>query len=84
MAETIAHRELRNNSSEILRRVQSGETFNITNHGEIVAILTPPPATPDLAPRVRRATVRGGWNEIPAIEIDEPTQTIIDELRGDR
>lgn len=28
---TIAHRELRNNSSEILRRVEAGESFTITN-----------------------------------------------------
>ena len=41
MARTIAHRELRNNSSAILREVQSGETFTIPNHGEVVAVLTP-------------------------------------------
>ena len=35
--ERIAHRDLRNRSSEILRRVAAGESFEITNHGEVVA-----------------------------------------------
>lgn len=40
--ETIPHRELRNNSSEILSRVQRGESFTVTNHGEVAAIIGPP------------------------------------------
>lgn len=39
---TIPHRELRNNSSEILRRVAAGETFEVTNNGKVVAIVSPP------------------------------------------
>ena len=39
--QTIMHRELRNNSAAILHRVQAGETFEITNNGEPVAILSP-------------------------------------------
>ena len=39
--ERIAHRDLRNRSSEILRAVSEGESFEITNHGEVVAILSP-------------------------------------------
>lgn len=38
---TISHRELRNNSAAILRRVASGETFEITNHGITTAVLSP-------------------------------------------
>ncbi len=38
---TIPHRELRNNSAAILRRVQAGETFEITNNGKPVALLSP-------------------------------------------
>jgi Antitoxin of toxin-antitoxin stability system len=44
--ETVAHREPRNHSAEVLRRVQSGESFEVTNDGHIVAILTPPVAAP--------------------------------------
>ncbi len=43
--ETIAHRELRNNSGKVLARVKAGETIAVTNHGEITAILVPPGTT---------------------------------------
>ncbi|MSV74139.1 MAG: type II toxin-antitoxin system prevent-host-death family antitoxin, partial [Actinobacteria bacterium] len=32
----ISHRELRNNSAEILRAVAAGESFVVTNHGSPV------------------------------------------------
>lgn len=38
---TITHRELRNDSGRILREVQEGQTFIITNNGEPVAALQP-------------------------------------------
>ena len=40
---TIAHRELRNDSAEILRRAASGESFEVTNNGRVVAMVVPPP-----------------------------------------
>jgi prevent-host-death family protein len=84
MTRTIAHRELRNNSSAILREVQAGESFSVTNHGAIVAMLVPP--TTDAAPplRVRRATKKGGFSEIVGIKLDHPIQDDLDFLRGDR
>lgn len=84
MSRTIAHRELRNNSSAILREVQAGESFTITNHGDIVAMLVPP--TPDVAPapRIRRATKKGGFSQIVGVTLDHPTQDDLDYLRGDR
>ncbi|MGB8506074.1 type II toxin-antitoxin system Phd/YefM family antitoxin [Mycobacterium sp.] len=42
----IPHRELRNNSSQILDDVKNGEVIEVTNHGEVVAVLIPPAATP--------------------------------------
>lgn len=39
---TISHRELRNNSAEVLRAVAAGETIEVTNHGEVAAVLVPP------------------------------------------
>lgn len=84
MDKTIPHRELRNNSSAVLREVQSGATIRITNHGEVVAIMTPPAATPGSDVRMRRASVRGGFDQLEPIEIDTPSQQIIDELRGER
>lgn len=38
---TITHRELRNNSAEILRRVANGEAMEVSNRGVVVATLTP-------------------------------------------
>lgn len=78
--ERIAHRDLRNRSSEILRRVASGESFEITNHGEVVAVLSPPGTVPL---RVKPATKHGGWADIPRVPATRPTQEILDELRED-
>lgn len=39
--EHIPHRDFRNQSSEVLRRVESGESIAITNHGKPVAVLHP-------------------------------------------
>jgi prevent-host-death family protein len=43
---TISHRELRNNSAQVLRAVRSGEVIEVTNHGEVTALLVPPSMTP--------------------------------------
>ena len=49
MPRTVPHRELRNDSGRILREAQTGETIAVTNRGEVVALLVPPP--PILATR---------------------------------
>ncbi|MBV9144257.1 MAG: type II toxin-antitoxin system prevent-host-death family antitoxin [Pseudonocardiales bacterium] len=84
MPRTIPHRELRNNSSAVLREVQAGETVYVTNNGEVVAVLVPPPRAAGVAPRIRRATVHGGFAELKRTEIQKPLQDVLDELRGDR
>lgn len=38
---TISHREMRNNSADVLRRVEAGESFVVTNHGRPVAQIEP-------------------------------------------
>jgi hypothetical protein len=52
----ISHREFRNNSAAILREVQAGESMEITNNGEVVAVLSPPPSDVLSGFKVRRAT----------------------------
>ena len=42
MAESITQRELRNDSGEIMRRLDQGEPFVITRNGVPVGELTPP------------------------------------------
>lgn len=39
--EAITHRELRNNSAEVLRRVQGGESLQVTNNGAPAAVIGP-------------------------------------------
>jgi prevent-host-death family protein len=41
MASEVASRELRNNTADVLRRVQSGEEIVITTRGKPVASLVP-------------------------------------------
>jgi prevent-host-death family protein len=82
---TIPHRELRNDSSRILREVASGETFEITNHGEVVAILSPPNGNrPAERLEIIPAKKRGGFSDLPRVKLDHPIQEDLDYLRGDR
>lgn len=81
---TISHRELRNNSGEVLREVAAGETVAVTNRGEVVAHLTPPSGrTPGL--RVAKpARARIDISRLSLVTLDEPSQVSLDELRADR
>jgi prevent-host-death family protein len=51
--ETVTHREMRNSSGEILRRVEAGESIQVTNNGRVAALIVPPTSDPltDLAQR---------------------------------
>jgi prevent-host-death family protein len=40
---SIGVRELRQRASEVLRRVEHGETIEVTHHGRPVALLSPAP-----------------------------------------
>lgn len=44
----IGIRELRQRASEFLRRVEAGETIEVTDRGRPVALLTPIPEAPPL------------------------------------
>ncbi len=39
---TVTHREMRNASGEILRAVAAGESVQITNNGQVAAVISPP------------------------------------------
>lgn len=87
---TITHRELRNNSSEVLRAVSAGETIEVTNHGEVAAVLVPPSLTPYerlvAAGKVRqpRADRRVDLRSIPRVTMTVTSEEIIADVRGDR
>lgn len=82
MTNRLAHRDLRNRSAEVLRDVAAGATYEITNHGEVVAVLSPPARDLDL--RVRPAQVRGGFAQLTRVRRDRPAQEALDDLRGER
>ena len=82
MTERLAHRDLRNRSAEILREVAAGASYEITNHGEVVALLTPP--APDGRLRIRRAMSRRPFSQIPRARRSVSTQSALDDIRGDR
>jgi prevent-host-death family protein len=84
VARTIPHRELRNNSSAVLRDVQAGETIAVTNNGEVVAILVPPPRGSAAPVRARRAKARGGFATLPRRRLNHPVQEDLDSVRDDR
>jgi prevent-host-death family protein len=54
---TVTHREMRNQSGEILRHVADGETIQVTNRGRVAALIVPP-STDTLADLVSRGQVR--------------------------
>lgn len=89
--DTITHRELRNNSSDILRRVEVGESFTITNHGVPVAVISPVGGQSayermKAAGMVRPATKKFDFSAIKSIKRTDglTTQEILDDVRGDR
>jgi prevent-host-death family protein len=86
---TISHRELRNNSSEILRDVQAGEIIEVTNHGDVAAVLVPPSLTPYerllAAGKVRPPAGRSvDLRRLPRVRSSSTTADIIADVRGDR
>ena len=54
---TVTHREMRNQSGDILRQVAGGETIQVTNNGQVAALVVPPD-TDSLAELVSRGQVR--------------------------
>jgi prevent-host-death family protein len=93
MPERVGIRELRQNLSVWLRRVAAGESFEVTERGEPVAILAPyvglHPAIQRLAAQGRLASVaRGSFGDLPPLEgpVDhEATASrALQEMREDR
>jgi prevent-host-death family protein len=69
---TVGIRELRQSASELLRRVQQGETFEITDRGRPVALLSP---MPDRGPLERLRA--GGQLEEAAGDLDELPEPLV-------
>lgn len=81
---TITHRELRNNSGEVLREVAAGESVAVTNRGEVVAHLTPPSEHSPGLRIARPVRARIDISRLVRVELAEPSSVALDELRADR
>ena len=84
---TISHRELRNDSAEVLRRVAAGESMSVTNRGEVVARLVPPGRSgleeALESGQVRPATAPRDYSAIRRVR-GASTAEVLEDLRGDR
>ena len=86
---TISHREMRNNSTEVLRAVRAGEVIEVTNHGEVTAVLVPPSLTPYerlvAAGKVRPPSGDDvDLRRIRRVTSELTSSEILADLRGDR
>jgi prevent-host-death family protein len=86
--ERIGVRELRQHASRYLSRVKSGETVEVTERGQLIALLVPP--NPGQGAR-ERLIADGGL--IPSsgvlrpprrVEAGRASEAVLDELRDDR
>ena len=89
--ERIGVRELRQHASRYLDRVKAGETVEVTERGQLVALLVPP----DPATNTRERLVAEGRlipasrplrlpRRVPAHPGTQDTGSVLDELREDR
>lgn len=90
MATVVGIRELRQNASALVRRVEAGETIEITDRGRPVAILSPFPeggplerllATGEMAPASRNLDEIPDPLPLPAGQ--EPPSAVLERLRRD-
>ncbi|CCG04049.1 type II toxin-antitoxin system Phd/YefM family antitoxin [Blastococcus saxobsidens] len=83
----VTHREMRNNSGEILRAVAAGESVQVTNNGQLAAVIVPPVgATVDdliLRGQARRARrPRADLSTIRRRTSTLSSQELADDVRG--
>jgi prevent-host-death family protein len=60
MSESVGIRELKNNASRIVERVEAGESITITRRGKPVATMVSANVSPGLAALIADGTVRPG------------------------
>ncbi|MDO4258081.1 MAG: type II toxin-antitoxin system prevent-host-death family antitoxin [Actinomycetaceae bacterium] len=84
--ETIAHSDLIHHPAEILTRVQTGESFEITDQGKTIAVLQPPKPS-----RLEQLRQSGRVREAQPLDFTNlkrtpgvNTQELLADLRADR
>jgi prevent-host-death family protein len=90
--ERVGVRELRQNLSVYLRRVRQGESLEVTERGEPVAVLQPILAPDDALARLeaRGIILRRGAGNLAhlsppvRVRLDRPLADVLEELREDK
>lgn len=83
----VTHREMRNQSGEILRQVAGGETIQVTNHGQVAAVIAPPGAD-TFTDLVSRGQVRlaqhppSSLRSITRSRSETDSEAIVADVRG--
>ena len=79
---TISQRELRNDSGQVMREVESGASFRVTSRGRPIAALVPLDGSGADPLTLREGTQR---MEFPlGVRADVSTDDVLAELRGTR
>jgi prevent-host-death family protein len=84
---TVTHRELRNSSGEILRAVAAGESVQITNNGQLAAVISPPATDPlaELAAHGHVRKARRPLSDLASVrrrKATRPSAELIADSRG--
>lgn len=80
---TINQRELRNDSAEVMRGVEQGETYVVTRRGVPIAQLAPIREDADLR-LVRPARQRPKYSAMTRAQMEADSSDVLSDLRGDR
>jgi prevent-host-death family protein len=83
----ITHRQMRNESGDVLRRVAAGETILVTNSGQPAAVIGPPPGDVlsllSAQGQLREALVpTGALRSIKRKKSKKTTTEIVADVRG--
>lgn len=84
---TVTVREFSYNPSAMFARVESGETIEVTRHGEVVAMLVPPQRKPKtwFEEMVERGEIRPvpykSWDEMTHIDVPDDVDPLAILLR---
>lgn len=79
---TVNQRELRNDSAQVMRAVEQGESFTVTRRGVPVAWLSPI-VEGDLR-CIRAARSRPVYSKVRRVASSVTTDVILTDLRGER
>ena len=86
--ERIGVRELRQQASRYLDRVKSGETVEVAERGQLVALLVPPSPAREARDRLiadGRLIPASGVLRLPRrVKAQNSSEAVLDELREDR